>query len=291
MIRLYTDGGGTKDSSGAGAFILDCESAAKGIIFLGPATNNEAEIAAGLAGFAKFKESRTGAKFSKAASEVTWVSDSSYSLKSATGYIVNWQKNGWKTADKKPVKNKGLWQVFLELSRGLEISPEHVKGHSGHPENEACDEAATWGQTSGGAIFSEGEGASLENSGPDSDWFVYDGRKFLDLARQGEHVSAFSELLRLVGCDESRIESLLPQGLHVKERSDLKDEDEEVKVYKQSELGLGLADTNTSSRTGADFDVTKILKKTADLKTDLEKSPKAREALALLKKLELLIKK
>ena len=59
-----------------------------------------------------------------------------------TQWIHNWKKRGWKTADKKPVKNVDLWKR-LDVALGQhEIKWEWVKGHAGHPENERCDELA-----------------------------------------------------------------------------------------------------------------------------------------------------
>ena len=65
--------------------------------------------------------------------------DSKYVLDGATKWIHGWKRNGWKTADKKPVKNVELWQR-LDLARnGHEVEWIWVKGHSGHVENERVD--------------------------------------------------------------------------------------------------------------------------------------------------------
>ncbi|MEW6711214.1 MAG: ribonuclease HI [Candidatus Riflebacteria bacterium] len=58
------------------------------------------------------------------------------------GWLESWQKNGWKTSAKKPVKNQELWQRLLVQSNKHQLSWKWVKGHSGHPENERCDELA-----------------------------------------------------------------------------------------------------------------------------------------------------
>ena len=50
-----------------------------------------------------------------------------------------WQKNGWKTAAKKPVKNQDLWRELLPLLKSHEVRFHWVRGHAGHPENERCD--------------------------------------------------------------------------------------------------------------------------------------------------------
>lgn len=59
------------------------------------------------------------------------------------GWIRNWQKNGWKTASKEPVKNKELWERMLKAASGHDLTFHWVKGHAGHPENERCDKLAT----------------------------------------------------------------------------------------------------------------------------------------------------
>src|SRR3546814_5615970 len=69
--------------------------------------------------------------------------DSNYVKDGITKWIFGWQKNGWRTADRKPVKNADLWQALLEAVRPHEIEWQWVKGHSGHPENERADQLAS----------------------------------------------------------------------------------------------------------------------------------------------------
>ena len=59
-----------------------------------------------------------------------------------TQWINGWQRNGWKTAAKKPVKNQDLWQQLLAAIATHEVEWHWVKGHSGHAENERVDQAA-----------------------------------------------------------------------------------------------------------------------------------------------------
>ncbi|HAI28849.1 MAG TPA: ribonuclease HI [Thalassospira sp.] len=68
--------------------------------------------------------------------------DSSYVRDGITKWIFGWQKRGWKTADKKPVKNVELWQRLLKALEPHQVEWHWVKGHAGHPENERCDELA-----------------------------------------------------------------------------------------------------------------------------------------------------
>ena len=95
-------------------------------------TNNRMEMMAVIQGLAALKTP----------SQVTLYTDSRYVLDGATKWIKNWKKNGWKTADKKPVKNDDLWrQLEIEAARH-EIKWQWVRGHDGHPENERADALA-----------------------------------------------------------------------------------------------------------------------------------------------------
>ena len=71
--------------------------------------------------------------------------DSNYVKDGITKWIHGWKKNGWKTADKKPVKNAELWQRLDATLRQHQISWHWVKGHAGHGENERADELAREG--------------------------------------------------------------------------------------------------------------------------------------------------
>jgi ribonuclease HI len=71
--------------------------------------------------------------------------DSQYVKDGISKWIHGWKRNGWKTADKKPVKNVELWQALDAAIQRHEISWHWVKGHDGHPENERADELAREG--------------------------------------------------------------------------------------------------------------------------------------------------
>ena len=68
--------------------------------------------------------------------------DSNYVKNGITEWIYNWKNNGWKTANKKPVKNKELWVELDQLVSEHKIKWKWIKGHSGHPENERADQLA-----------------------------------------------------------------------------------------------------------------------------------------------------
>lgn len=65
--------------------------------------------------------------------------DSVYVRDGITRWIHNWQRNGWRTSDKKPVKNADLWQELVEAATRHRVEWRWVKGHSGHPENDRVD--------------------------------------------------------------------------------------------------------------------------------------------------------
>ena len=68
--------------------------------------------------------------------------DSMYVRDGITKWIHNWRRNGWRTSDKKPVKNAELWQELCQAAEPHRIDWKWVKGHSGHPENERVDQLA-----------------------------------------------------------------------------------------------------------------------------------------------------
>jgi ribonuclease HI len=96
-------------------------------------TNNRMEMTAAISGLnALTKPCR-----------VTLSTDSRYVMDGLTKWIQGWQRNGWKTADKKPVKNADLWQALLNAAKPHRIEWVWVKGHAGHPENERADQLAS----------------------------------------------------------------------------------------------------------------------------------------------------
>ena len=71
--------------------------------------------------------------------------DSNYLRDGITGWIAKWKKNGWRTANRKPVKNVELWKALEAAHQRHDVSWHWVKGHAGHPENELADELAREG--------------------------------------------------------------------------------------------------------------------------------------------------
>ena len=95
-------------------------------------TNNRMELTAAIRGLQALKRPCA----------VTVSTDSIYVRDGITKWIHGWRRNGWRTADKKPVKNAELWQELLEACGSHQIKWEWVKGHAGHPENERADQLA-----------------------------------------------------------------------------------------------------------------------------------------------------
>ncbi len=77
--------------------------------------------------------------------QIDLTSDSQYVRKGITERLQGWKAKGWKTAAKKPVKNKDLWQLLDEQAQQNQVTWHWVKGHSGHRENEIADELANLG--------------------------------------------------------------------------------------------------------------------------------------------------
>jgi ribonuclease HI len=95
-------------------------------------TNNRMELVAAIEALNALKKS----------CRVELHSDSQYVRDGITKWIHGWQRNGWRTADRKPVKNADLWQALLDAESRHEVEWHWVKGHSGHPENDRVDALA-----------------------------------------------------------------------------------------------------------------------------------------------------
>jgi ribonuclease HI len=100
-------------------------------------TNNRMELTGAIEGFRAIDSSKPR--------RVHLVSDSEYVILGLTQWIKGWMANGWrrgKKANSPPVKNDDLWRTLHELVQKHQVTYEHVRGHSGHPENEECDRLA-----------------------------------------------------------------------------------------------------------------------------------------------------
>nr|WP_062079181.1 ribonuclease HI [Demequina globuliformis] len=98
-------------------------------------TNNRMELTAVIEGLAALKRE----------CDITLHVDSQYVMNGVTKWIKGWKRNGWKTGDKKPVKNKDLWVALDEQVARHQIEWVWVKGHAGDPGNERADALANMG--------------------------------------------------------------------------------------------------------------------------------------------------
>nr|AJO70729.1 ancestral ribonuclease H Anc1 [synthetic construct] len=134
-VELYTDGAclGNPGPGGWAAILRYGEHEKELSGGEAHTTNNRMELTAAIEGLRALKEP----------CQVDLYTDSQYVRKAITeGWLDGWQRNGWKTASKKPVKNQDLWQALLEAMQRHQVTFHWVKGHAGHPENERCDQLA-----------------------------------------------------------------------------------------------------------------------------------------------------
>ncbi|WP_203294833.1 ribonuclease HI [Maricaulis parjimensis] len=138
QIIIHTDGAcsGNPGPGGWGA-ILEWNGHRKELKGGEPeTTNNRMEMMAAIKALEALKRSDK---------DVILITDSVYLRDGITKWIHGWKKRGWKTADKKPVKNVDLWQHLDELAKAHTIEWRWVKGHAGDPGNERADELAREG--------------------------------------------------------------------------------------------------------------------------------------------------
>lgn len=142
--HLFTDGACQPNpGKGGWAFILYPKAYPKKRVtrsgYDATATNNRMEITAVLEGFKYVVHATCN---SGVCPDITLFSDSKYILQAIESWMQSWATNGWKRKDKKPVLNSDLWKQIHDMSTRILVSCVHIKGHSGHPENEECDQLA-----------------------------------------------------------------------------------------------------------------------------------------------------
>lgn len=138
-VELYTDGACSGNPGPGGwAFILRDVKTKKELTGSGgerDSTNNRMEMKAVIEGLGALKKK----------CQVDLYSDSSYVLQGLQSWMAGWKKKGWMRSEggkKKPVKNVELWKELDRVTSMHAMRYHHVKGHSGHPENERCDQMA-----------------------------------------------------------------------------------------------------------------------------------------------------
>ena len=135
LVEIATDGAckGNPGPGGWGALLRfgDREKELSGAE--NPSTNNRMELMAAISALEALNKP----------CRVRLSTDSRYVMDGLTKWIHGWRKNGWKTDDRKPVKNADLWQRLLTASEPHRIEWVWVKGHAGHPDNERADKLAS----------------------------------------------------------------------------------------------------------------------------------------------------
>jgi len=142
-VTIYTDGAckGNPGPGGWGAWMSTGEHEKELFGGENPTTNNRMELTAVIEALATLKRS----------CDVIVYTDSQYVRQGITEWIHSWKQRGWKTADKKPVKNADLWQRLDALRNLHHVDWRWVKGHAGDPGNERADALANRGVTSASA--------------------------------------------------------------------------------------------------------------------------------------------
>ena len=137
VVDIYTDGAckGNPGPGGWGALLRSGSHERE--MFGGEpnTTNNRMELTAVIEALGALKR----------ASRVRVYTDSQYVMLGITQWVAGWQARGWKTADRKPVKNAELWQALQAACARHSIEWHWVRGHAGHPENERADALANRG--------------------------------------------------------------------------------------------------------------------------------------------------
>lgn len=136
-MEIYADGA-CRGNPGPGGWgvLLRARGAEKELFGGEPdTTNNRMELTAVIRGLEALKHH----------CKVCVYTDSQYVQKGISQWIHDWKKRGWRTADRKPVKNSDLWRRLESLARGHDIEWSWVRGHAGHPENERADALANRG--------------------------------------------------------------------------------------------------------------------------------------------------
>ena len=136
-VEAFTDGA-CRGNPGPGGWgvVLKAGGQVKELSGGEPATtNNRMELKAAIEALAALKKPCLVAVYT----------DSTYVRSGITEWLPAWRARGWRTADKKPVKNQDLWEALSALAAQHEVSWHWVKCHSGHPENERADELANLG--------------------------------------------------------------------------------------------------------------------------------------------------
>ncbi len=147
-VDIYTDGSciGNPGPGGYGAVLVSGGHRKELAQGFRRTTNQRMELMAVIAALEALKE----------VSQVRIFTDSMYVRNGITAWVETWVRNGWRTAGKKPVMNRDLWERLLRLRNRHSIEWKWIKGHAGHRENERADELANVASRAGGSVEDPG---------------------------------------------------------------------------------------------------------------------------------------
>jgi ribonuclease HI len=133
-VAIYTDGAcrGNPGPGGWGAILRSGDHERELLGYEPNTTNNRMELMAAISALEALKRP----------CDIVLTTDSEYVRKGITEWLKQWKARGWKTADKKPVKNQDLWERLEQAAARHRVRWDWIKGHSGHPENERADQLA-----------------------------------------------------------------------------------------------------------------------------------------------------
>jgi ribonuclease HI len=145
-LKIFTDGGCSGNPGPGGwAYVITADRGDGTAVAIlaekwgaeGDTTNNRMELRAVIAAL----EAVSGPEAlpDAAPARITVITDSQYVQKGITQWVHNWKKNDWQTTDRKPVKNRDLWERLDRLASGLALRWAWVRGHAGNELNERCD--------------------------------------------------------------------------------------------------------------------------------------------------------
>lgn len=133
-VEIYSDGAcsGNPGPGGYGAVLIYGNARKEISGCERQTTNNRMEMTAVIEALRQLKRP----------SKIRITTDSNYLVKGMTQWLPGWIRRNWVNSQKKPVLNRDLWEILIELCRGHDVEWRWIKGHAGHEENERCDELA-----------------------------------------------------------------------------------------------------------------------------------------------------
>ena len=138
---------------------------------------------------------------------VCWIADNQTMLEAALGRAEKWQMKGWRTSRGEPIRQRGLWETYLKLSRPFSLITRQIESEENHPLHRSCDRASRWMEQKGDLLlerWGEGPIGRLGRQDPARAWYMIDAREFVVSLREGKDLEnavakiksrAFNEML------------------------------------------------------------------------------------------------